>query len=236
MSKWLKSSWMKYVVVLLVISILGLVGFLIPHNHEKWKFLFENMIWLPLEILITVFAFNKVVASIEKRKSHERFIKVVGKKTEALIFSIKKYIVAIPVNCQIYDADRDEEKLFEKIIENPEQYFNEKLFNSHRPYMFGENTSVNYNYYGIAYVACSSIDTELKKYLDRYAGYLEDGVFELIVRFEQSNQNMGVLSSPKFVFEKDIILGEGNGVNEMAINYLQLATQLINTLEACLQK
>lgn len=226
---------MKFGIVAILISLIGIVGFLIPFGDEKWNFLFENMIWLPVELTLTVFAFNKILNSIEERRNEERFIRVTSGKRESLIELIKQKIVAIPINCQYYDQDRNEIEIYDDIISNPKKYFNEDLFNSSREYMYAPNIKKQFNYSGIQHVACKEIDGKLKSFIERYELFFDDTLFELISNFEISNGSFGILNNT-LMYGMDSnsfkMGGEESYLQELAIDYLNQANALIKHLES----
>ena len=101
-------KWRKYCLILVVIIVVGLIGFLAPYGDARWNFLFENMIWLPVELFLTVFAVNKVLELVEEDRSRQRFIRMMSRANRSLIKVIKRNIVSIPINCLVYDANRYE--------------------------------------------------------------------------------------------------------------------------------
>lgn len=210
-------KWRKYWFILVAIFIVGLIGFLVPYGDARWNFLFENMIWLPVELFLTVFAVNKILELIEEDRNRQRFIRLTRKANEHLVDTIKKNVVSIPINCQVYDKDRNENQLYDKIIENPSAYFTEELFYSTRSYAY-VSYEKNYNYLGIKMVHCEKIDTEIKKYIERYEPYLDDDLFNQLNIVEQKNYSFGVLN-----FKTDI--GKIGGLSIGGIETLEKGAQ-----------
>lgn len=235
--KKVNTTWIKYFILLIIIFILGLVGFLMPYGHAKWNFIFENMMWLPIELCFTIFAINKILELIEERRHHNIFVRIAGEKSIYLAEAIKITVVNIAVNCQAYDKNRDEIKLYDKILMEPTNYFNEKLFSSSREYLLSHNPveKRTYGYTGILFIHCHSLDTKLKKYIERFAFYFDDDLFKKIADFETLNQKFGSLNYPSIfndTYEKYTIAPESyDFLQEEAIIYISKAEKLIQVLE-----
>lgn len=224
-------KWRKYWIILVMIFIVGLIGFLVPYGDARWNFLFENMIWLPVELFFTVFAVNKVLELIEKDRSRQRFIRMTRNANSSLIKVIKKNIVSIPINCSVHDANRDEIQLYDEIIQSPQNFFMEELFKEERVYHF-DVAEKNYNYLGIKMIHCIIIDNEIKKYLDRYEFFLDDDLFKQLTVFEQKNFSFGILDYKTDLGKTGPLVGEPSFMEKEALEYLTEANDLITLLES----
>ncbi|MBC2391352.1 hypothetical protein [Listeria booriae] len=71
-----KTETKKTLAVLAVIGvctvIIGVVGFLAPYGNERWNFIFENLIWLPLELALVVFIFDRLMKRNNERVATKR--------------------------------------------------------------------------------------------------------------------------------------------------------------------
>lgn len=231
------STWIKYLIIMLTIFISGLIGFLVPYGNIKWNFIFENMIWLPIELGFTVFAINKILELVEEKRSYEKFVRITGAKNKYLIKAIKKNIVHVAINCQTHDENRDEMKLFDKIVMNPTNYFNADLFSSNREYLVSYNPIVRktHNYNGIAYIHCHELDQRLKEYVEQFYFYFDDELFKELNNFKTLNHGFGNLSHPSILnntFDKYVVAPESyEYLQEQALNYIDKSRKLINLLE-----
>lgn len=224
-------KWRKYWFILVAIFIVGLIGFLVPYGDARWNFLFENMIWLPVELFLTVFAVNKILELIEEDRNRQRFIRLTRKANASLIKVIKKNIVSIPINCLVHDANRDEIQLYDEIIHSPQNFFTEELFKGERIYHF-DVTKKNYNYLGIKMIHCNIIDSEIKKYLDRYEFFFDDDLFNQLTIFEQKNFSFGILNYKTDLGKIGPLVGEPSFMEKEALEYLTVANDLIALLSS----
>lgn len=236
-NKKIGKQWLKYTIILIIIGIIGVIGFLAPYGHEKWNFIFENMIWLPFEIFITIFAINKVFELIEENRNRERFIRVTGKKNDQLIRTIKINIVGIATDSEYHDENRNEIELYNKIVDDPKLFFNTDLFTSYRTFHFTSSNDIKYNYLGILSIKCDKINTVLKEYFERYELYLDDDLFEAISNFESLNYSMGILNYKSTSLGKtNPITGDYVEMQQNAIDYIAEADKLIKLLETYKRK
>lgn len=235
--KKIDNTWIKYLVIMFLIFILGLIGLLITYDNTKWSFIFENIMWLPIELGFTVFAINKVLELIQEKRNHGKFIRITGDQTKYLIEAIKENIVHIAVNCQVHDPNRNEENIYDKILKSPIEYFNSDLFSSNREYLISHNPIVkkNYNYTGITYIHCKKLDKRLTEYIDQFYFYFDDQLFKEVNDFKTLNHGFGNLSQPSILndtFDKYIIAPESyEYLQKQALNYIKEAEQLISLLE-----
>lgn len=224
-------KWRKYCLILVVIIVVGLIGFLAPYGDARWNFLFENMIWLPVELFLTVFAVNKVLELVEEDRSRQRFIRMMSRANRSLIKVIKRNIVSIPINCLVYDANRYEMQLYDEIINSPQNFFTEELFKGERIYNI-DGVRKEYNYLGIIMVHCDLIDYEIKKYLDRYELFFDDNLFKQLTVFEQKNFSFGILNNKTGIGRSGPLVGEPSFMENKVLKYLKEANDLITLLES----
>lgn len=224
-------KWRKYWHILGAIIIVGLIGFLVPYGDVRWNFLFENMIWLPVELFLTVFAVNKVLELVEEDRGRQRFIRMTSRANSSLIKVIKRNIVSIPINCLVHDANRDEMQLYDEIINSPQNFFTEELFKGERIYNI-DGVRKEYNYLGIRMVHCDFIDYEIKNYLDRYELFFDDNLFKQLTVFEQKNFSFGILNNMNDFGRIGQLVAEPGSFKKGAMEYLKEADDLITLLES----
>lgn len=84
----------KFMMYCILISIIGFIGFFCPYGYEEWNFLFENLAWFPLELMVTVLILERILDSKkEKRESdkeNKRFVELAGYRTNSLIKTLKE--------------------------------------------------------------------------------------------------------------------------------------------------
>lgn len=226
-----KSKMVKYWLILILIFIIGLIGFLSPYGDEKWNFLFENMILLPINLILTIFAINKVLELVESERSTRRFARITKKANEHLIKIIKKNVVSIPINCQVYDASRDEIELFNEVTKSPKVFFKNELFQNNRTYQFLDGEKC-YNYLGIRMIHCNIIDVEVKKYMERYELLFDENLFNQLAIFEQENFSFGILNYQTDQGKIGPLSGDLAYMQSEALKYLAEAKKLIDLLES----
>lgn len=106
-------QWRKFILLLISISLIGLVGRISPYGSEIWNFLFENMIWFPFEMGITIFIFDKIIQKnnlkIEHNREYNEYYSVAEDDLNKLLQTIKIHSVSALTNCQLEDDKLDKE-------------------------------------------------------------------------------------------------------------------------------
>lgn len=238
MNKFKNGQKKYYITILLIIFIIGICGVRSFNGNSNWSFIFENMMWLPFELVLTIFSINKILELNEEKRNYEKFKYIAGEKNRYLIKAIKKNTVHIAINCQSHDENRDEIELYNKIIKNPKKYFNDELFSTSRKYLISDSSgriqTKNYNYFGIVYTHCNKLDQRLEKYIKQFYFYFDDKLFKQISDFKTSNSGFGRLDAPPvgLNFNKNNIASEGyNCLQKEALDYIAETEKIIKLLE-----
>ncbi|MFS1024169.1 hypothetical protein ACFC9R_02535 [Enterococcus casseliflavus] len=112
----------NFIIISILISIVGLVGFVVPYGEERWNFIFENLMWFPIELLITVLVLEKILDEKNKKNEMDRFIRVSGSVTMELISTIQHKLYSAFTAEMIIDEDKLSEKMGD-IYENFESIY-----------------------------------------------------------------------------------------------------------------
>lgn len=188
--------WMIFFMIMGTLAFFG-VFFLLNSSEEGFRFIYENMIWFPIEITILIIVINKLLNGLEKRKEEERFRRVTKRPTETIIFSLKNNIVDIIHDRSIYDRNRpDTNQLYKEIIKNMDLFVTDQLLLSTKSYSFNPSSKMRLNIIGILHVECKKLDNDLKKYIDRFHVFFDDDVYLGITELEKNNHNLGLLNYP----------------------------------------
>lgn len=194
----MKKIGYKFYVILLIIVVIGIVGKLVPYGYENWNFLFENMIWFPIEISLTVFVIDRLIQKNESKKEVEKFISLAGNSSHELVSFLKRKLTSIVVDARVYDASRDDEKLFTSILENPDNYINSNLIAETRTVNYMQGTSQKYNYIGFIYDPCIAMHNEVEKYLDYYKIFMPAKYVFQITELSKQIYNVGFLMNTTY--------------------------------------
>lgn len=57
-----------FLLFMLLIFIIGIVGWFAPYGYARWNFFFENLIFFPVELIITVVVINKLLERVENER------------------------------------------------------------------------------------------------------------------------------------------------------------------------
>lgn len=106
-------QWRNFILLLISISFIGLIGRVSPYGSEIWNFLFENMIWFPVEMGITIFIFDKIIQKnnlkIEHNREYNEYYSVAETDLNKLLQTIKLHSVSALTNSQLEGDKLDKE-------------------------------------------------------------------------------------------------------------------------------
>lgn len=177
----------------IICFVVGIIGRLLPYGNSNWNFLFENMIWFPIEVVITILVLDKIISERDDLRDKKRFIKSTMTANPNLIESLKRSLAGLSINDIVYDPDRSNEYIFKDTLENPQKHFTDSFFNSMRTFHFIGGTDADYNYAGFAHYYCQQMYDSIQKYLDRYQVIIDDDVLELLVSLQDLCNVVGML-------------------------------------------
>ena len=192
-------NWKGLIWLVFLMFILGLIGISCPWGNSKWNFIFENMVWFPVEIILTVFALNKIIERNELEKKRERSKRIIRNKDKVTIEFVRDKITAIMYSDVTYDEKRNDEELFKRLLVDIEEKQNKiinknKLESMHRVYQFQNNSKKDFNYFGICQIQCENAFDELTNFMDRYHEFLETNVYIEMDKLRDLIYSLGMLS------------------------------------------
>lgn len=192
MKKYMKEL-VLFALICIVIGVLGRVSTL---GKSEWNFIFENMIWFPVEVVITVAVLDKIIAERDEARDRQRFAKITRETNPSLINTLKANLAALVVDNSTYDPARSDSEIFKNVLDNPSDYLTNEFFNTMRLFRFINAGEQYYNFQGISYHYCSIMEKALQEYQERYIAVMDDEVLELIVKLQNSLRGAGFLDFP----------------------------------------
>lgn len=105
-------NWKRLYQVLAVVLIIGIVGRFIPIGYASWNFLFENMIWFPIDLAVTIFVVDKIINRNNEKvgaiREFSEYYSVAGDSLGSLIYTIKYQMISGVTNEQNPNESIDE--------------------------------------------------------------------------------------------------------------------------------
>lgn len=101
----------KFIIISIMISLVGFFGVIVPYGEEKWNFVFENLMWLPIELLITISVLEKIMEKNKKKQEMHMFIKLSGTETMELLSIVKHKLYSALTAEMIMDEDELNKKM-----------------------------------------------------------------------------------------------------------------------------
>lgn len=132
-----KKYWMIFFSILIIISLLGGILYYFKVGGENYLFLYENMIWFPIEIFATVLILDKLLDTIESQREIDRNNRILAKPNSNLKNSLKNQVVRIVDNRNVHDSKaKSIDERYREIVDNLESSINSDLFHLTRTYNF----------------------------------------------------------------------------------------------------
>lgn len=117
-------SWKKLILFLTCVCLIGFIGRLVPYGDEMWNFLFENMIWFPVEAGVTIFIVDKIIKKnndeIENIREFNQYYSLAGEDLEEMIAIFKVQLISGVTNTQFNNEEIDSK--FRDIFTNLDNY------------------------------------------------------------------------------------------------------------------
>lgn len=190
----------KYIRELIAFALIcmagGVIGKVSPLGKSVWEFVFENMIWFPVEVVITVLILDKIIAERDEARDRQRFNKITREANPRLIITLKKNLAALVVDESVYDPERNDDEIFIKVLNNPSKYLTDSFFKTMRLFHFINSSDQYYNFQGISYHYCSIMEKALREYQERYIAVMNDDVLEIIAKLQNTLRSAGFLDFP----------------------------------------
>lgn len=196
-----KKYWIVLFSILVIISFVGSIFLCREVGGDKYLFLYENMIWFPIEIFTTVIIIEKLLSTIEAHRENKRNNEILAKPNSILKASLKSQVVKIIDDRNTYNPDAKEvDERYIEIVDNLESSINLDLFYLTRIYNFSSNntkvsTKKELNIMGILYIECESVDRKINEYLDSYTQFLDSRNFLKTTEVKDRNYKLGVLNN-----------------------------------------
>lgn len=180
-----------------IILIIGILGRFLPYGSLEFNFIFENMIWFPIEVTLTVFILDKIIQLRENEKEKNRYKRIVGRHSAALISNLKRQVVYYFRDPDVNDDTGSIENKFKEISDNPNTLLTLEFFNSMREFNFiGNPQKTIYNYQGMAFQYMSVCYKAIEQYINRYSVFLDDDVFQILDKLQNRFNDVGKLDYP----------------------------------------
>lgn len=205
-----------YFICSFLIVVIGFIGFLIPIGDEKWNFIFENMIWFPFELSITVFVLQKILdhnnQKQEKQKEIQRFSKLAENETSQFLKDIKTKALSAFTGEMVFENVDDKFSAlvgnFDSIItiDYLKRGIDTIIFNPVKP-MDSFNNRVNLKHIQTVNNFAKELENVVLEYISKYNAIIPDEL-------------MDEISILRNVFQESKILGTGE--------YADILTQVFN--------
>ncbi|HDU8537380.1 TPA: hypothetical protein RG755_002873, partial [Enterococcus faecalis] len=79
--------------------LLGIIGRFIPYGNESWNFLFENLIWFPIELTVTLLFVERIIdkknKKIENTREFNQYYTIAESDLTELIYDMKVQVISI---------------------------------------------------------------------------------------------------------------------------------------------
>jgi len=123
-------NWKMLIIALAAIMVVGLIGFIVPYGDEKWNFIFESMMWFPVEIGVTIFIIDKIIKKnnekTDKFREFSQYYSIANEDLQSMIKSIKIQLISAVTNSQVENEEVDSK--FDDVCINLKNYVSiEKL-------------------------------------------------------------------------------------------------------------
>ncbi|MDT2808185.1 hypothetical protein [Vagococcus lutrae] len=185
-----------FIGISILIIFIGVVGFLLPYGNERWNFIFENLIWFPIELAITVFVLEKILENSHEKQKIERFIKLSSVETKETIDAIKAKLYSAYTATMLNDkSELDNEML--KIYINFNEIYTVDVFkkgldiyivDTKKP-LFDVHIKENFNYIVCLLKFSFEVNKLIEEYLNKNVFFLPEDVFNEIVILRNVLQN-----------------------------------------------
>lgn len=199
----MKKFWKLIICFALIILTIGVIGKTVSYGDSDWNFIFEDMIWFPIEAGITIFVLDRIIQLRDNARDKQRYINLVSRSSIELMRLMKLKVVNYALDD--IELERDAEEQFNKIKNTPNEYFTIEFFSKMRAFYNPQlKSSEEYNMYGILYECFYPLRQGLDDYISRYSFLLDDELFLVLDDLSKKIDNAGkfkFLSQPMFYDE-----------------------------------
>lgn len=191
----MKSSTRYRILFFGSLILVGLLGFFLLNSDigtGNYDFIFQKMIWFPINMTFIVVIFNRITGQINQAQEERQFRKLTERSSKELIKELKINTVNIVFDSSNKQfANYSKDKIFEEIVNNLDSYVTDELMEVERNYYLVEGGEEKFEIGNILNVFCTRIDKELNDFLDKYQQYIDDDLYDEIMELKETNYYLG---------------------------------------------
>ncbi|HBI1773524.1 hypothetical protein QLQ35_04535 [Enterococcus faecalis] len=216
--------------------LLGIIGRFIPYGNESWNFLFENLIWFPIELTVTLLFVERIIdeknKKIENTREFNQYYSIAEPDLTELIYVMKVQVISIYTG--IFATDLEQvKKYMEELDANIDMYINiEKVREGRKIYIVNPQDLFNpeeryLSFYNSLEQYLGKIIPLIEKHLSLYVKLIPVDIFQLLTRHTQRlEENIFSSLNDNSVQARNILLNRERQGEVSLIEYQELAEVL----------
>lgn len=216
--------------------LLGIIGRFIPYGNESWNFLFENLIWFPIELTVTLLFVERIIdkknKKIENTREFNQYYTIAESDLTELIYDMKVQVISIYTGIFATDSEQVK-KYMEELDANIDMYINvEKVREGRKIYILNPQDLFNpeeiyLSFYNSLEQYSGKIIPLIEKHLSLYVKLIPVDIFQLLTKHTQRLEE-NIFSSLKdnSVQTRNILLNRERQGEVSLIEYQELAEVL----------
>ncbi|WP_413515856.1 hypothetical protein [Carnobacterium maltaromaticum] len=224
-----EKQWRVFFMVLIVIFVVGLIGIMFLPGNGKWGFIFENMLWFPIDIVIAVFIFDKIISEnnekVEEKREFDNYYTLAERRLNDLIKLLKIQMISAYTG-EIIIEENKLNNAFENLFINIENKITEKYINDgHDVPIFNPNDLFNPEYKNISYLKLSSdaasiLIPSIHNHFDMFMKYMPKELFSSIDSILLDlEENVLFSQNENLIQAREIIINNKNSSKEIAYQF-----------------
>lgn len=239
----MKSSTRYRILFFGSLIVVGLLGFFLLTSDivgNEYDFIFQKMIWFPINMTFIVLIFNRIIGQIDEAREERKFRTLTKRASTELIDDLKTNTVYI-----VFESTDDEfenhstEEVFEEIINNLDDYVTDELMKVERTYYLVDGGKEQFDIGNILNIFCTRIDKDLNDFLDKYHNYMDDELYEEATDLKEANYFLGRVyyNEYKVITDRELYKEESHDSDKTEIKELfQDIDAFIDTLRENYEK
>ncbi|MBC1231415.1 hypothetical protein HB816_13225 [Listeria booriae] len=241
-----KSETKKTFVVITIMGVctvfFGIAGFLAPYGNKRWNFIFENLIWLPLELALVVFIFDRLMKRNNERVAAKRefdeYFLLAEKRLTELIHVLK--LEMIKVYAGTFPQSHEETNaVFEDVFKNIDEVIDPTKLHTgiETPIFDFSNIQLPPKYQRRTYLELSElagkeIVFQIKGHFDLFIKYIPKEIFHTLDKVLICiNQSMVFSENPNFKMMRGMFILRDSEQKCSYEEYLGLSSSYVATFE-----
>lgn len=216
--------------------LLGIIGRFIPYGNESWNFLFENLIWFPIELTVTLLFVERIIdkknKKIENTREFNQYYTIAESDLTELIYDMKVQVISIYTGIFATDSEQVK-KYMEELDANIDMYINvEKVREGRKIYILNPQDlfhpeEIYLSFYNSLEQYSGKIIPLIEKHLSLYVKLIPVDIFQLLTKHTQRLEE-NIFSSLKdnSVQTRNILLNRERQGEVSLIEYQELAEVL----------